>query len=279
MNRPAFCFFPTKEATNLNFIIHAPFLLTDSREGIKAGEPHNQKLIQELARLTADSLPILRDEKLIEDGILDIIPYDEARFSEQDDRRRISFKPFFTAVKERFRTGTLLPAVNKQYSPKSCSYWASDAELVGLFSDEQLAQLTSTKHARWIFRSIGKKEVLNAKKNALATISTAATLVHGIAKSRIVSSLAPEDVLKKITPDFITAQPRKWLHEFYGYLSERASYQKFVKDKPIFLDQDGNATSAFDGKEQLVLFLPDDDMDGYATVNKELLSKRPLGVH
>lgn len=32
---PAFCFFPTKEATGLNFILHAPFLLTDSREGIK----------------------------------------------------------------------------------------------------------------------------------------------------------------------------------------------------------------------------------------------------
>lgn len=33
----AFCFFPTKEETKLGFIIQAPFLLTDSREGIKAG--------------------------------------------------------------------------------------------------------------------------------------------------------------------------------------------------------------------------------------------------
>ena len=37
----AFCFFPTKETTNLNFIIHAPFLLTDSRETIRAGEEYN----------------------------------------------------------------------------------------------------------------------------------------------------------------------------------------------------------------------------------------------
>ncbi len=52
IDRPAFCFFPTKEATNLNFILHAPFLLTDSREGIKAGEKHNQELVQQLAQLT-----------------------------------------------------------------------------------------------------------------------------------------------------------------------------------------------------------------------------------
>ena len=74
INRPAFCFFPTKEVTNLNFILHAPFLLTDSREGIKAGEKHNNELIEQLAQLAADSLPILRDEKLIDDGILEIIP-------------------------------------------------------------------------------------------------------------------------------------------------------------------------------------------------------------
>ena len=67
INRPAFCFFPTKETTNLSFILHAPFLLTDSREGIKAGEQHNQQLIEQLAQLAADSLPILRDEGLIDD--------------------------------------------------------------------------------------------------------------------------------------------------------------------------------------------------------------------
>ena len=40
-DKPAFCFFPTKRKTNLNFIIHAPFLLSGSREGILAGNKHN----------------------------------------------------------------------------------------------------------------------------------------------------------------------------------------------------------------------------------------------
>ncbi len=46
-----------------------------------------------------------------------------------------------------------------------------------------------------------------------------------------------------------------------------------MKTKPIFLDQNGNAVPAFDEKEQAILFLPDDDIDDYTTVHKELLSK------
>ena len=37
ITEPAYCFFPTKVVTGLKFLIHAPFLLNDSREGIKAG--------------------------------------------------------------------------------------------------------------------------------------------------------------------------------------------------------------------------------------------------
>lgn len=57
----AFCYFSTKETTGLNFLIHAPFLLTDSREGIRVGAANNVELIRRLAALSADSLLILRD--------------------------------------------------------------------------------------------------------------------------------------------------------------------------------------------------------------------------
>ena len=61
INYHAFCFFPTKETTNLKFIIHAPFLLTESRAGIKAGEQWNKELVQKLSILAADSLLILKE--------------------------------------------------------------------------------------------------------------------------------------------------------------------------------------------------------------------------
>jgi hypothetical protein len=275
-SRPAFCFFPTKESTNLSFIVHAPFLLTDSREGIKAGEKHNQEMVENLAQLAADSLPVLRDEQLIDDGILDIVPYDEAQFSDPADRSRISFRPFYAAIKDRLKNDTLLPATDGAYSDKSRSYWASDTDLVELFSDKQLALLTGTDGAHWVFRSLGKKEVLSARKNALADYIDGGDAHAWIRRepNLILSSLAPEAVLKKLTAEFIRTQTHDWLHRLYAYLSERKSYRELVRDYPIFLDQTGNAVPAFDASGQRVLFLPDEDIDGYKTVKKELLSNK-----
>jgi hypothetical protein len=275
-SQPAFCFFPTKESTNLSFIVHAPFLLTDSREGIKAGEKHNQDMVENLAHLAADSLPVLRDEKLIDDDVFDIVPYDEARFSDPSDRSHISFRPFYAAIKDRLKNDTLLPAADGAYSEKSRSYWASDTELVELFSDKQLALLTGTKGAHWVFRSLGKKEVQSAKKNTLADYIDGGDARASIRKepNLILSSLDPEALLKRLSGEFIGTQTQAWLHRLYAYLSERDSYRRLVKDRPIFLDKDGNAVPAFDSSGQLVLFLPDKDIEGYTTVKKELLSKK-----
>lgn len=272
-SKSAFCFFPTKENTNLSFIIHAPFLLTDSREGIKAGEPHNRDMVEKLAQLAADSLPVLRDEQLIDDGIVEILPYDEAIFSDPSDKNKISFRPFYAAIKKRMQADTLLPAANGAYADRMRSYWASDKELVELFSDDQLAQLTGTNGARWVFRSLGKKEVLSARKGPLA-----AYIDGGDARSSsrresnlIVASLDPEAMLKKVNSEFIETQPQAWLHRLYAYLLERESYRKLLKEFPIFLDKHGNAVPAFDSNGQLVLFIEDADMDGYTTINNELL--------
>lgn len=214
ISRPAFCFFPTKVTTNLGFIVHAPFLLTDSREGIKAGEPHNQELIQQLAKLAGDSLPIIRDEGLIGDGICEVIPYDETTFSGLDDRSHISFKPFFRSIKTKLQTERLLTAANGNCSSKSHSYWASDTDLVELFSDEQLERLTGTKNAKWVFRDRGKKEVVGANK-PLADYIDGGDNRYGRRKESnlIISSLDPEALLTKITADFIKQQQHRWLHK------------------------------------------------------------------
>lgn len=273
IERPAFCFFPTKETTHLKFIIHAPFLLTDSRESIKAGERHNEELILELAQLAADSLPVLRDQKLVDDGILEIIPYDESKFSELDDRNKISFQPFYSIIKSKLQSDNLLPALNGTCSPKSSSYWASDTELVELFSDKQLAELTGTSDANWVFRTRGKKDVQNVNKVLASYIDgSGARNWNRKDHNLIVASLDPESMLKKITPDFIAKQPIEWLHKLYLYLTERKSYQGFVKDKAIFLDQNGHPVPAFDGNKQPILFLSDNDIEGYTTINSELLS-------
>lgn len=272
VERSAFCFFPTKETTGLNLIIHAPFLLTDSREGIKAGDAHNAEMIQQLAALAADSLDVLKDENLIDDGILDVIPYDGSRFAGPENRTRVSFKPFYDKFKEKLRTGVYLPCEGGHYAGRNNAYWASDPDLLGLISDGQLEQITGTTGARWVFRSIGKKDVLAAKKNALAEYIDGGDARFFKESNLIVASLDPARILGKIDGAYISSQPFDWLHRLYAYLGERPGYQSIVRSKPIFLDQDGNAAPAFDSKNELVLFLPDKELDGYITVNEELLS-------
>ena len=115
---PAFCFFSTTVSTGLKFIIHAPFLPTDNREGIRADSPHNKKMIALLAKLAADSLVYLREigktngKQLINDNIFNIIPYDKNKteFSDINNDKKISFLPFYTAIFEKMCNKELLPS-------------------------------------------------------------------------------------------------------------------------------------------------------------------------
>lgn len=269
---PAFCFFPTKQTTNLNFIIHAPFLLTDNREGIMAGDEHNRIMVQRLADLAADSLVILRDENLIDDGIIDIIPHDETVFSELSDRNRISFKPFFTAAKAKLQSEKMLPSSNGQSVFSKDAFWFQDQPIVSLFSDKQLAQLTGNKDAQWVFTGTARNKTEGERKaiNGCRTVYPKRDYIDNL----IAEWFEMEELLAKIGAPFIQAQSQKWLHQFYEYLHNNPSRAKVVKKLPIFLDQRGTAVPAFDEKDQLVLFLSDDNISGYVTVKKELLSNK-----
>lgn len=272
--RPAFCFFPTKEVTNLNFILHAPFLLTDSREGIKAGERHNQELIEELAQLAADSLPILRDEKLIDDGILDIIPYDEENFSEPSNKNIVSFKPFYLAIHLKLKTEPLLPSTGNQYAESRNAYWTSVTLLPKLISNKQLSQIANNKDAHWVFTSLGRDECLRTNRKIANYINQ---VTYKCLDEKDILIGWRDDRGKRldgISADFIKQQPYVWLFRFYQWLSEARSRMEIIKTRPIFIDDDGNAVPAFDDKRQLVLFLPDKDIEGYPTVNKKLLSNK-----
>ena len=88
----AYCYFQTKEETHLNFIIHAPFLLTPDRQHLKDGEEHNAQMISLLAELAADSIVYLRDigeesgHNLIGDDILKIVPIKSGDFYIQEQQ-------------------------------------------------------------------------------------------------------------------------------------------------------------------------------------------------
>ena len=283
---PAFCFFPTKEQKNLNFIIHAPFLLTDSREGIRAGVEHNETLIEELATLSADALIYLRDlgkerNRLIDDKILDVIPIAENEFrSESNDH--ISYSPFFTKIKEQFKKEAIIPSKNGYVKSRN-AYWASVVRLTDVFSNEQISSIVHNSSAKWAFPTLGRDEVQRTNRtlfnyiedivgqnlNEDIILNSRKETTYDVKTGRNVYSVNIE-----ITKDFIEQQSTEWLHGFYKWLSETKHRTDLVMNKPIFLDQNKQAISAYDNNNQPILFLPVDGLNGFSFIWPELLKNK-----
>ena len=246
---PAFCFLPTKEITGLNFIIHAPFLLESSRAGIKENESDNIKLINLLAKLSADSLLILKEMKLIEDNIINIIPYKQSIEL---------FLPFYEKIKQKFQTEELLPAKDGTFARKENAYWAFAPNMTKLFDNKQLAELTK-EGSKWVFSKFGYQQTIGIDKEMAKYIED---LIDN-------PPLSPIKILSYINQNFIQNQTFEWLHKLYGYLAENKSYQDGIKTKPIFKDENGNAVSAFENEKLNLYFQA---KSGYKTIHPTLLA-------
>ncbi len=290
VNEPAFCFFPTREDTRLNFILHAPFLLTDSREGIRAGKDHNEKMINLLAELAADAMEYLKEIgiknsiPLINDDIVKIIPIDENSFSNPLNRNKVSFLPFYNAIKKKFQNTALLPS-SDGYVSKRNAYWPSDRRLAQLFTNEQLADISGNKEAKWVFITYGYETIRSDKvlhryiKDLAGVFLDDYAIING--KYRIPRKQLPVN-FKGVTASFVERQEISWLHKFYKRLYDKKLFKKFFSQTPIFLNQNKKAVAAFDDNKQPILFLPmeKDEADvkkhsgEYTIVHPELLENK-----
>lgn len=177
VNKTAFCFFSTKEVTGLNFIIHAPFHLNDIRESIRADKEHNNNMVRRLADLAANAIVHLKEIgeresfRLINDNIIDIIPYNPEKFSSPDDKSRISFLPFYKTIKETFKKEEILPTADG-YAVSGNAYWAAVPQLPRLFSNEQLSGICGMDAYCWVFTSRGHNETQHVNKELSSYISS-----------------------------------------------------------------------------------------------------------
>ncbi len=278
---PAFCFFPTKKETGLNFIVHAPFLLNDSREGILAGVEHNELAIHRLAQLAADSLVYLRDigleqgARLIDDQIFSIVPADLAAFQVASAGEEVSFRPFYECMKEKFSREALLPTAD-DYAAKEDAYWADDRQIAETFSDAQLAALCGQPGAKWVFRSQGRSVMrqADAGRRMKLTVYIDSITRKWLDEADIIAGW-PGDGGKNrvggITAGFIEQQPLAWLHQFYQFVATSERRIELIRTRPVFLDRQGKAVPAYNSERKPVLFLPSEDDNGFPTLDPRLL--------
>ena len=88
-------FFETEELTGLHFIIHGPFQLTDNRGNIKRDDPWNAELVDAIAAMVADALPMLRDLGMLKRSVLDLLP-------NATDELPVAFAPILATIVTKF---------------------------------------------------------------------------------------------------------------------------------------------------------------------------------
>ncbi len=270
----AFCFFPTKEYTGLNFIIHAPFLLTDSRESIQAAAPHNTYLINELANVATQSIRSLRyrpknertGTRIVDSNIFDIIPYDSNHFTRMDNRERISFLPIYSAFIRLLKEYDVIPT-EKGYTSCQKAYWPDTPQTTGIFTEAQLQLLVNDSNAHWIDLSSG---YTNCRiSNHVLYIYLTSTIG--------INTINEDLLIKRITDTFTAKQSNIWLLSFYKYILTNKKRVDSVRFLPIFRDSFGIATAAYikdHESEQANLFLPADNITGFNTIHPDLASHK-----
>lgn len=267
---PAFCFFPTKKNTNLHFIINAPFLLTDSREGIKAGDEHNKRMITLLSKLAAKCFLILRDigleqdNLIIDDSILDYIPTNKTIYIPDNERDEISLIPFYNEIRDTFKTEKLWPSYNEYVCAKD-GYLAFASVYCDLFSNDQLKELCHNSKIRWIIPSISFESFYRARKSDASD----ARYTY-IVEEMGISNLRDVNLIGRIDRNFMSHQDWDWIIKLYEFLLGTNERIEKCRTIPVLFDQYDNPTAAYDEAGNAILFIDDSSSEGYATISHKL---------
>jgi len=249
---PAYCFFPTKETTYLNFIIQAPFLLTDSREGIKENEEWNQHLIKALAQKTAESLSTIKELGLLTEDFFNVLPINETHFSKSH-----LFRPIYEAVLNQLQSAqALLPTQAGDYTTQPKAYLAENPRLMNLLDSKQLSILVKNEAAQWVFPQMTLHQ----------------RLLWDYVKHHLVNQeITSDKLVRRITKTFIQAQSDEWLMQFYTYLLEKARYlwkykHNTLKTKPLLRLTNNEIVCAYNRIGKIQVYLPTENESEYPTV-------------
>ncbi len=278
----AYCYFQTKEETHLNFIIHAPFLLTPDRQHLKDGEDHNTQMISLLAGLAADSMVYLRDigkesgHNLINDEILKIVPIKSDDFYIQiqqynyyhhkNETKIIGqkpFEPFYNQILNKFQNENLLPSLD-EHASASNAFWAEDTDLINLFSDEDISKITKKDNAHWVFRSLRRAGVTDERRDWIEKIISSE---HCLNENYFLQNISASFSREKFQDKF------DWIISFYEWLDSAKDRSSTAKNQPFFIDNEGNSACLFKNGT-LDIFFPTEEASNYRTINKKLFENQ-----
>lgn len=265
------CFFPTSETFNLCMITHAPFLLVDNRQQIKPREKVNEKLVQELGALAADTLCELRDlgiregAQLLNENIEEIVRWDEyTSYSHRwdIDNTLIQIKAIIEPCLEKIKTENLLLSVEGAYLKGTEAYQVSPKSLAGLITTDQLKQLR---------KESGTIGILCEKLNELT--------YYSIDDEIGIHYYITSDFAADITPDFMKEQSLAWINRLFVFLNNevRNSWNPeernpFFLSAPIIETSKGEWVAPFEGGR--INVFSDGDASQYNVISKMMMASK-----
>ena len=235
--KSAFCYFPTRHPTGLNFIVHAPFRLTATREKIKeeTSEPHNREMVSALAALAADSIEHLRDfsnsagASLVTDDIIDIIP--TRRTTKADYREQLDLSPFSAKMLEKFQNSRVIPVKSGGHVVKANAYWPESEDISEVFSESQLRDLVNNQNAGWAFASRwADRQREPDKYDFIAAITN-------LSQSPITKCWTAYQLISRLNGVFMQNQTLDWLFGLHEWIAKDSHRIESAKRMPIFLNQ------------------------------------------
>jgi hypothetical protein len=207
----AYCFFRTQEYTGLPYILHAPFILTPNREGIKEGRIENQQLYVFLGNLLVEAVDVLKSEGFLTNEFYYNFPI--------ENEVKGSFKVLYKKLSTKILEGPYIPYGEDQHTTVGNGYVCPDADLstlLGLEGGKPLHLITNNKSAVFVF------ENQRAFPQAVFTF-----LAKNFAKEQINGQW----FAAKITPAFLANLSWDWYLKFFDFLSVNEYLTK--KDSPL----------------------------------------------
>ena len=229
-------YFPCEnEESKLKFHIHAPFASTVARDSVK-DKPDNTILIEAIADLTAESLLIIKEKKLLTTEFLAVLP-------NSDDELDEFYSIVQNKILNKFHSENLLPMKNGGHGSTS-GVFLPDNIIDSLLSEEDLVSLFNMYIKGYTYKSpiwvnnIHSSRVTTFYKNLNIKFFRFREYIEYIKLHKCIN--------------FFKSKDTNWHRKFYALLNEhdkgieiaegyfRTKTKYLAETHPIILLQNGN---------------------------------------
>ncbi|MFA4931410.1 MAG: DUF3883 domain-containing protein [Caldisericia bacterium] len=243
--------FPTAVSTYLGFLVQGPYRTTPSRDNVPIDDPWNKQLVQETAALLVDALRWLRDHNKLNTAVLECLPLDPIRFTEDS-----MFGPLFEAVRNALFTEPLLPCYCGSYMAAGKAKLARTQELRDLFSPSQLGAIYGTEgELSWLSRDISQDRTPGLRQYLMGELD--------------IDEVTPDVIVPKLDEAFLEARSDDWIVQLYEFLNGQSALlrQGKLDGLPLVRLENGKHVEVRSyGQPQV--FLPSTSETGFPTVRR-----------